>query len=165
LIKLLGRSGHNLSSNAVRAELIPEAVNKRAIYMQLFEADKKTIKEEYNKLIEYFDKAKMTVIENTNNMSWQIIKDTIPLDGFISPSDIITKNHKFSYGYTAEIYFLNKYGKIEQLSPLKYAFDYYSGILTFNPEVSYEELKSYTELYFTGFRYTGKFVDVYMTEL
>ena len=107
----------------------------------------------------------MTVIKNTNNMSWNIIVDTVQLDGFISPADIITPNYKFSYGYTAEIYFKNNEGKFEQLSSLKYAFDYYSGVLTFNTDVPVEELLSYTELYFTGFRYTGKFVDIYLTEL
>ena len=99
----------------------------------------------------------MSVINNTNKMSWRIIKDSIQLDDFISPADVITEyNSTFSYGYTAEIYFEDEEGNINQLSPFKYAFDYYSGILTFNNEITYHELKSYTKLYFTGFRYIRK---------
>lgn len=100
----------------------------------------------------------MTAIDYTNNMSW-CIKDednpSIQLDGFISPADVISGT-TFSYGYTAEIYYKTNDGEYEQLSPLKYAFDYYSGILTFNSEISYAELVNYNQLYFTGFRYIRK---------
>ena len=97
----------------------------------------------------------MQAIPYTNNMSWGVfdIETGVLLNNFVSPCDVLIDNLKFSYGYSVEIF--GKPAKSEYcvISPLNYMFDYYSGILTFNPQF---DVTQYTEIYFSGFRYIGK---------
>lgn len=72
----------------------------------------------------------------------------------------LQKAVNYQIGYTIEIYDYTK----TQISSNKFTFDYYSGILTFNEEISDVDLMSYSEIYLTGFRYIGKKAS-YLTDM
>ena len=169
-----GRSGHNISYNQVRAEIVPPCLNKLSRSKLIVNINgKEVVYPCYSNMIKFFKQEPLSVIDNTNGDAWcfcetTLIKDdkgeeietkTI-LDNFIAPSDVLF-NNQLSEGYAIEVY--DKHGK--QISSNYYTFDYYSGILVLTPDVTAEQKTEWGNLHATVFRYIGKTVDNYFKDI
>lgn len=189
------KSGHTVSYNEVRAEQIPAYKNKVELYDTILQyrskddngniitpsIDSLEVTTTWKDTIKFYNKELMNPIPDKSGYSWYVptkkkfIDDDNEVEletyanDFISPTDVLVGGKDLSKAYTVEIYDID--GKI--ISPIYYTFDYYNGILTFNPDVTKKQInkwavsanKAETGIKLTGFKYIGKYVNNYFKDL
>lgn len=163
-----GKSGHNISASEIRADVIPPCRSKLDLRLNIFEMRGRTpyINNGYQNIIRYFNQTELTSVKYTNNRSWYLEGiDGIPMRDFIAPTDVLIDGKYTSDGYAVEVYDYNK----NLIAPIKYTFDYYSGILTFTEDVTDEQITEFVsnenKLFLTAFQYIGKKVSNYFKDL
>ena len=162
-----GKSGHNISASEIRADVIPPCRSKLDLRLKIFEMRGRTpfINNGYKNIIKYYNQSLLTPVPDTNNRSWYIEVDDIPMSNFIAPTDVLINGKYTSDGYTAEVFDCNE----NLISSTDYTFDYYSGILTFTEDITDEQINilvsTENKLYLTAFQYIGKTVSNFLTDL
>lgn len=162
-----GKSGHNISASEIRADVIPPCRSKIDLRLKIFEIRDRTqfINNGYKNIIKYYNQSLLTPIPDTNNRSWYVEIDNIPMSNFIAPTDVLINGKYTSDGYTAEVFDCNK----NLISSADYTFDYYSGILTFTEDITDEQINTLVstenKLYLTAFQYIGRTVSDLFTNL
>jgi hypothetical protein len=120
----------------------------------------------YKNIIKYYNQAKLIPIPDTNNRSWYIEDNGMPMRDFIAPTDVLIEGRYTSDGYAVEVY---DYSQQNLIAPINYTFDYYSGILTFTEDVTDEQILEFVSsdnlLHLTAFQYIGRKVNDVFTNL
>ncbi len=126
------KSGHNVSYVEVRADDVPicRDINARNIQLLTTNTDgQRIVKEQYSSILKFWDKAPLTVYDNTNNEAWCLLDNTgIPISNFIDPTDELIDGRYLSNGYLAVLYDENG----NKISPnYGWTFESYSGLVKF----------------------------------
>ena len=170
------KAGHNVATDAVRADEIPYFtydMNVPGDYdvkiQQLVTGTtgNRVIKPEYNKILKFYDGVELTVKENTNGETYQLIDpdtQTVVM-GFVDPTDKFDETGE----HTADIYqmsLLDEAGnKIPAANGQTWTFDTFNGTVQFANGETPASHPAWGKIKIRAFAYVGKKLSVAISEI
>ena len=170
------KAGHNITTDAVRADEIPYFtydMNVPGDYdvkiQQLVtgEVGSRVIKEDYASILKFYDGVELTVKENTNGETYQLIDpdtQTVVM-GFVDPTDKFDETGE----HTADIYqmsLLDEAGnKIPAANGQTWTFDTFNGTVQFANGETPASHPAWGKIKIRAFAYVGKKLNNVISEI